>query len=781
MKSSYSDQIVSSPLVWISAALAVGILLGWNISLSVYGWFLLSFLALLTALALLRLRPNLIFGLLMLPGFVFLGAARYQMAQTTITSADISYYNNMEKRIYVTGIVDEAPDMQDTTINLKIKVTALDAGAGDIPVRGNLLVTLTDEYTVQYGNLVRVRGFVKTPQETEEFSYRDYLAMQGIHSSLRTNKITILPGTKTDPFRAWVYQLQNSLNKRITKMFPNPEASLLAGILLGNDKSIPSDVEDAFKNTGTAHIIAISGFNIAIISAIFVYLFSRLLGKTWGIVPALLGIVFYTLLVGASPSVVRAAIMGILSMIGGLFGRRNLALNALSIAAGLMALLNPMVLWDIGFQLSFSATLGLIFFAQPLQDFFTNLLSKKFPREQINKFIRPFSDYFLLTFAAQVATLPVSIYHFGRFSLSALITNPLVLPAQPALMVLGGIALLLNKLYAPLGQLIAWMAWPFATYTIRVVEFFSNIPGGVLTLGEFGLLAAVFYTIILFGSPVIWPKIQKYATPTLVLSVLAIFSVLIWRAIYNLPDGRLHIRFMNVGSADGVLITTPSGRNILINGGKSPSVLSNALGRYISPFNQTIDMLIVASTQENQVAALPRVLDQYPPALALWAGNAQASFSSQRLKKWLNTNHIPVDHAEDHNSYDLGDGVKLKILAVSPRGAIISVENGEFKTILPVGANRDTFDALENGNGVGSITALLLSESGYAPANPTEWLENLNPQVIILSVAPADPEGLPSTDVIESLKNKTILRTDENGWIELASDGKNFWITSENK
>ena len=219
----------------------------------------------------------------------------------------------------------------------------------------------------------------------------------------------------------------------------------------------------------------------------------------------------------------------------------------------------------------------------------------------------------------------------------------------------------------------------------------------------------------------------------------------------------------------------------MINGGENPTDLADQLGRRIPPFVHDLDLLVVASTQENQVAALPRVLEQYTPKLVLWAGNEQASFSSRLLKKWLVVSHISTDMVETKNSYSLGDNITLRVFAVSTRGAVLSLEMAGFKTLLPIGVNFDAFTELKNGQQLGQVTALLLSESGYAPANPDIWLTNINPQMVILSVAADDPTGLPSKKVISAYDKYNLLRTDKLGWIDLASDGQQLWIMSEHK
>jgi competence protein ComEC len=228
--------------------------------------------------------------------------------------------------------------------------------------------------------------------------------------------------------------------------------SLLAGILLGVENGIPQRVQQAFQDTGTAHIIAISGFNISIISALFASLFILLLGKRRRWLAAGLSLVviaFYAVLVGAGASVVRAAIMGGLTLFAVQLGRRQDGLNSLAFVAALMVLFNPILLWDVGFQLSFMATLGLVLYAGPLSQAFTRLASARLPQATVERLTHPVGEYFLFTLAALLTTLPVTVYHFQRLSLSSLVANPLVLPAQPPVMVLGGLAVLLGLIFQP--------------------------------------------------------------------------------------------------------------------------------------------------------------------------------------------------------------------------------------------------------------------------------------------------------------------------------------------
>jgi Competence protein len=200
-------------------------------------------------------------------------------------------------------------------------------------------------------------------------------------------------------------------------------------------------------------------------------------------------------------------------------------------------------------------------------------------------------EYVLLTFAAQITTLPVIAYHFNRISLVAFLVNPLILPAQLPVMIVGGLALLVSLVFQPLGQLLAYLAWPFVVFTIRVVEFFAPIPGAMLQLGQVALPLILIYYALLFAWTFARPSLRSRFSslkadcirPGVALLGLGLVVVLVWRSALATPDGRLHLEMLDVGSGDAFLIHTPAGRYVLVDGGPSARALSDALGRRLPP------------------------------------------------------------------------------------------------------------------------------------------------------------------------------------------------------
>ena len=782
------------PLLWISLSFLAGIVLASIFSPPIWVWILLSAFCLLLFVFLRSSssRFPLAFNLhplsFLLPVFLFLGSAYYQFRQPNIDAFHIAFYNDRNYDLLITGSLAEPPDYRDSYTNLKLKVEAVDTGSGDMPASGEILVRVASNEEYEYGERVRVRGQLKTPPENEEFSYRDYLARSGVYSYMTTAEVTRLPGNGGNIAFIPIFKLKANLLENTYRIFQDPEASLFAGILFGVDTGLSRKLQGAFKNTGTAHIIAISGFNIAIIAGLFFSISKFFFNERLGAFISVVMVFLYAFLVGGDAAVLRAAIMGSLALFAKQVGRKNAGINTLAVVALFMALINPLVLWDIGFQLSFFATLGLILYAEPFSTYTANLISK-FSKQDNSAIVKILNENVILTLAAQVMTIPLMAYYFNRISLISFIANPFILPVQPAVMILGGVAVFTSLIFLPLGQFLAWVAWPFAGYTIRVVEFFDRIPHGVIVLGDVPLWLIYSTYITLLAVTLNWSAIQAWfksaasslraAAWTLALAAVFVCMMLFWSASAKSGDGRFHVTFLDAGSANAVLIQTPEGRNILVNGGASTSELSDELGRRLPFFSRKLDWLIIASTDEEQLSALPRIVERYVPENVLWSGNVQGSFSAQLLDKYFAEQRIPVAHAEAGQRLELGDGSFIEIQAAGPRGSVLLIQDGNFRALLPIGIDEGPFESLEFGNVIGKVDVLLLADSGYAPSNPVDIFENLNPQLVVLSVAAGDPNGLPSQDVLEALDGYSLLRTDRNGWIDVSTDGTEMRVTVE--
>jgi competence protein ComEC len=306
-------------------------------------------------------------------------------------------------------------------------VAGVDGAA--LPMADRLLVWMPRGIGVDSGDRLRVRTEVELAEDFDGFAYREHLARQGVGAIARAREAKVVAEAAGPA--AVLAGLRGGLLGGLNRIVPEPEAALGAGILLGVRASIAPEINDAFATAGLTHVVAISGWNIAIVAALVAAMarpLERRPGGRWSsAIVAAATVAGYVLLTGASPSVVRAALMAGCMLVARLGGSRAHAASALELAALVMLLAAPSVLWDVGFQLSLLATAGLIWFGAAVE--------RRLPgwpawvREPV-----------ALTLAAQLTTLPVILVNFERLSLVAPIANVLIVPLVPVAMLFSALA-----------------------------------------------------------------------------------------------------------------------------------------------------------------------------------------------------------------------------------------------------------------------------------------------------------------------------------------------------
>jgi competence protein ComEC len=451
------------------------------------------------------------FGVFLLSLVLGAGLAFLRVAQTTHTPERpcerdtfclpfIEQYALGEEVTIHGAIVDE-PDRRPLKTKYTIEVDELSlASKKSFPVTGRVLVTDYEAWPHHaYGDEVQVVGRLKRPTLIEEFHYDRYLSRYGIYSVIDRATVETLSTGHGQPLLAALYRLKARVESMIDRLYPEPHASLLAGLLTGSRRGMPKHLLEDFQATGLTHIIAISGYNITIVvSVLSAFLF--FLPLRWRLLPSLLVILGYTLFVGASPSVMRAAIMGALGVLALHLGRQAHTLIAILLAATVMVAWNPKVLWyDPGFQLSFLSVLGLTY----LSPFLTRI------RWILPDFLG-LREAFQMTIAAQLTAVPLVLLLFGQLSLVAPLANVLIALLIPMSMLFGALATVLGFLSFPLGLLIAYPGWGALELIIRVAKTLSEVPFATVPVREIHPLWVLAYYLLLL---VLLPLVHEDARP----------------------------------------------------------------------------------------------------------------------------------------------------------------------------------------------------------------------------------------------------------------------------
>jgi competence protein ComEC len=728
--------------------------------------------------------------------FLAAGAGRFLLTIPRFDETSLATYNDVGW-VRLEGVVVGEPDQREHTTNLRVRAERLTLpGGAELEVNGLALVN-ADRYPARsYGDRVLVEGALETPPVLEDFSYKDYLARQGIHSLVRRAEVTLLAERQASPILHALFAFKQHAQSTIAAILPEPQAALLTGILLGVETGIPADLMDDFAATGTTHIIAISGFNITIVSGIFFGLAQRLFGKKRAFWIAAAGIAIYTILVGASAAVVRAAAMGILYLIAMRLGRATYAPASLAAAAFFMTLLNPHTLWDVGFQLSFAATVGLVIYTDPLERAFERALGRITTAERAEKIVGSISEALLVTMAAQITTTGILLHVFGRLSLITLATNFLILPAQQWVMIVGGLALLSGLIFRPLGQVIGWIAWVFLTYTIEVVRLTARVPfasvpikmAGWMVWGYYALLAGLtwWFKQAKERRRALWAKFTASLQTKFILGAAAVLLILafsVWRA---LPDGKLHVTFLDVGQGDAIFIQTPSGKQVLIDGGPSETQVLAQLGRQMPFWDRTLDAMVLTHPDSDHVTGLVPVLERYRVATVI---HRQIEMDSETYAYWLALvaeEGATVYQGEAGLQMTLDTGLEMIVLHpgvglwedANNNSVVTRLTYGRVSLLLPGDIEAEVERQLVEAIRESPLrsTVLKVPHHGSCSSTTQRFLEAVNPEVVIISVGADNRFGHPCDEVLERLGDLPVYRTDEHGSVEVISDGARVWV-----
>ena len=780
----------------------VAFILGWlaglgaaaQVSLAAHVWALAGLLASVLTFLARRTRAFLVF--VALAGALW-GAARYQLSQREPGPGHVVHYNDVgEVALY--GQIVAPPRVYDRSIRAVLEVSTLASPPGSSPSPAGGLVQLTAPRFagLQYGAWLTATGRLETPRNEGDFDYRAYLARREIYSELPFPALEEAAGPAPHPLYHALYRLRDRAGAVLQKLLPEPQAALLRGILLGDDSGLPVPLDAAFRLSATSHIIAISGFNIALLAGLLLRLAVPLAGPRWTVWIAVVTIALYTLLVGADPSVVRAAIMGGITLFAGRWlGRTLYAYASLCLAAFAMTLLRPAALWDAGFQLSFAATLGILLYVEPLSRRVLAVLGRWTDEGRARRLARLLADGLLVTLAAQLLTLPLLLYHFRQLSLVSPLANLLILPAQPGIMIWGGLATAAGLLWLPLGRLLVLPAWFFLTYTIAVVEWFAALPFAAIrvTLAPAGVAASYALIALLTWTAIRGPRrvfaVARRQAPALALTASLVLALFVWQWAETRPDGRLHVSFLDVGQGDATLIRTPNGRRILVDGGQHPSLLNSHLGRLLPYASRRLDLVVATHPDTDHVAGLPELFDRYRVERLLTNGAlADGHPAYAALLEAATREEVPVLAGQTGQVIHLDEGVEMQVLYCGEAGSsdndsslALRLTYGDFSLLLTGDGELAAEEAMVSGSLPLTSTVWKAGHHGARTSGNAFFLEAVRPQVVVISCGEGNSSGHPHPELLQRVAGvgAAALRTDELGTIELITDGRQIWWEAE--
>ncbi len=410
--------------------------------------------------------------------FLFLGIWRYELDISGVEKK-IQSYNN--KRVNFIGLITEEPDIRKDHVKLIIKCKKVFEAGKEKKISGRVLAKTSLYPSYQYGDELEIVCHLRTPEKINDFDWVGYLKSKKIYSVCYYPKIRLVSRGGGNFIYRKIFIFKNKLRTMIDSSLPEPSASLFSALLLGVRKGLTPQLNETFKKVGLSHILAISGQHITIISsiltALITSLFLNFLDRKKTFILSFIILSFFIILIGSPVSAVRAGIMGFLGGLAPFINRREAPLNALIFAGTLMVLINPQILrFDVGFQLSFLAVLGIIYLIPIFLNYFSFL-------KKLSKFLE-LKTIILMVLSAQIMTLPWVIYKFQIFSLIGILANLLILPIIPFLLSFGLLVSLVGFFWLTLAKILFWIIWLLLTYILKVSESLAKFPWSALEIGR---------------------------------------------------------------------------------------------------------------------------------------------------------------------------------------------------------------------------------------------------------------------------------------------------------
>ena len=736
------------------------------------------------------------------------------------------------------GTIIDDPEATAQRIKFVLDVDVVDRGHGPEPIQAKVLVyaqppdslvSMRQPPFFRYGDTLSIKGQLQRPARLEAFDYPSYLANQGISGIVFTREANTL-NPETGPkggWRGWIFDLRRELSGNIEEALPAPQSTVAQALLLGQRGQLPADLVDEFRSTGTSHLLAISGLHVGallmLVLAVSVWALGR--QRRSYLLIALVLIWLYALVSGMPLSVVRAAAMGSVFLAAAWLGRPRSVLQALAISVAVMVAISPQVLKQISFQLSFAAMAG-IALALPYQARVTAALSRwrttgnGWQRSWMGSILALVVASLIVSGGAVLTTWPLVAYNFDRIPLLGILVTILALPALPLILAGTLATALVGFLHPVLGQVIGWITWVPLSY---LIELISRAPAYTVSGAAVGSGLVWAWYIVLGGllllaratpyMPTRWtglrrllgvpldasaipaPAINPAAASFGLTLVLAVTGVFLWFQIFSGPDGKLHVYFFDVGQGDSALIVTPTGKQVLVDGGPGAESAIRALVGPMSAGDNSLDIVVLTHLDADHSRGLLEVLDRYQVASVLVGlENPDAALYPQWQASLEHEAPTRISVQAGHRII-LEPGLRLEVLnpPAEPLGGTVADQNnnsvvlrivyGGVSFLLAADIEAMAENYLAHRNVDIDSTVLKVAHHGSKTSTTPVFLSRVNPVVAVVSVGESNRFSHPHPEVVQrieqALGKSRVYRTDRHGTVEFVSDGERLWVSTE--
>lgn len=783
-------------ILYACTAFAAGIWLA-----GLYSWhipFLAVIALLLILIALWRVHNNCGQSFWPVIGLFFIAGMICYSQNTIVQTDNISHF--IGQTVSVEGVVDTVPEITVTDdhtrqVRYVVHVERVKAEQADMALRASGKVRLSIQYKedntklAAYGERVAVYGKVMELHGYNNPGQIDLtvaLKRQNITArmSVQEQAIKVIAPSAAYSWKVALANWQDGIVKALQKVMPVNDAAILTAVLFGGYEGINKKVIDDFATTGLIHILSVSGAHIALVAGLIRWIGSRLrLGSLATVSIAALTIILYAVMSGLTPPVIRSAIMGLISLMAVMLGRESYAPAALAASALGMLVYQPLLIYDISFQLSFGATAGLVFLYQR-----TVAGMARFPSWS--------TGALAVTLSAQLGVLPLIAWYFNQFPVISFAANIIILPVVELVIILGLAGVIVYTVIPAVGNIIFVLISLLIGSIMMLTALLASVPYSSVYMPSVGIAGSATYYLILawvYGwrplqLPGPYQLIEKWPG---VCSFTAVIFIALFLAVTWYPRP-LAVHFIDVGQGDATLVITPHGRAVLVDtggsfGGSNFDIGERVVAPYLKHYGVTgIDYLILTHGHQDHAGGAAGVADDIKVNKVLLAREEYSPAVQALLRTKPAIAVIPAYTGQSFQLDDVvfrvdqagGDG---GISGPGPTGnevsSVIRISYGQHSFLI-TGDLEASGEALLLAKGVPACTVLKVGHHGAKTSTTVPFLQALSPGFAVISAGYGNRFGHPHPDTLKRLAEMrtVVYRTDKQGAIVFKSDGKNIEV-----
>lgn len=625
--------------------------------------------------------------------------------------------------------------------------------------------------SIKYGDSLYIEGEFKQPEEARNYkgyNYKQYLKTKKIIGTVELEKVKILKSSNG----SFIHNIQKYIRDTINGTLTDEEGNLLLAILLGDKDKLSEDIQESFKTSNLSHMLAVSGAHVSyIILGLTYVLQNSIIGKKNGKIVCIIFLLAFMAITNFTPSVTRACIMAILTLLSSIIYRKSDVYTNISVAALITLIFNPYSLLDLGFQLSYGGTIGIIIFIKRIQE-----------KKSNSKVINYIKQMALVSIYANIIIIPIMMYHFNTVSFTFIISNIMASPILGIIVITGFLFIITSITVKPLTRLIAIFIKPILSILIKISQICSKLPfSNILVVTPYMFNVISYYAIILYCIK------SKKNNKCKIIICLLIVLILINFIIYIFPQ-KLRIFFIDVGQGDSTLIITPDKKTVLIDGGGSDSfdvgkkvLLPYLLDRRILK----IDYVLISHFDTDHCGGILTIMEKVKVKNIIISEQAEHSENYERFKKLMIHKKIRLIEVKKGDKIKIERYSEFKILF--PTSRLLS-ENPLNNNSIVAQFNYNNFKMLFTGDieklaeqqilkaEKAEIRAdiLKVAHHGSKTSSIPEFIKAVKPKIALIGVGKNNTFGHPNQQTIKNLENIKcrIYRTDLQGEIIIKIDQK---------